>query len=161
LIVLSEPVAGTDEDSENGIDPAVLPPFEGFLDTVKDVGWLQFGLESGTPMTVVGYGRGLSFPPPAEVAGDYFRIRRYGTSPAMGMTPAFLHFFQDPEGISTQRSDSGGPTFLEIGDQRILVATTSWAGAGALTGIDHRYRVDTADSLDFIYEILLDVECEE
>lgn len=156
VIILSEPVPGTNQDPDYGIDPAVLPD-EGFLDLLKDVGLLQFGVESGTPMTVVGYGRGLSFPPPAEIAGDYFRIRRYGANPAMGISPAFLHVWQDPDGISTQRSDSGGPTFLEIGDQRILVATTSWSGA--LLGIDHRYRVDTTDSLDFIDAVLSSVEC--
>jgi hypothetical protein len=155
LVILKCPVPGTDEDPVNGIDPAELPD-EGLLDLLQDAGLLDFGLNGGTSMTVVGYGRGLSFPPPEELAEDFLRKRHYGSGPAMGMTRAFLHFYQDPEGVNTQRSDSGGPTFVKVDGLRMLVATTSWSGS--LTGIDHRYRVDTPDAIGFIECIIAAVE---
>ncbi len=146
VVILEEPV--TD------VEPAALPD-EGLLDVLKAAGLLQFGLAGGTPMTVVGYGRGLSFPPPEEIREDR-GIRRFGTGSSMGMTPTFLHFFQDPDGVSTQRGDSGGPTFLETDGGRVMVAITSWSGT--LTGIDHRYRIDTEDAILFIECMIAAVE---
>jgi hypothetical protein len=151
VLILEEPVTE--------IEPAVLPE-EGLLDLLKAAGLLQFGLAGGTPMTVVGYGRGFSFPPPADVRADR-GVRRFGTIPCMGMTLAHLHFFQDPDGVNSQRGDSGGPTFLETENGRVLLAVCSWGGVGAYTGIDHRYRIDTADALAFIDATLLSVEGEQ
>jgi len=153
LILLSEPV---DPDV---IAPASLP-WEGMLDDLKNEGLLEFGLENGTPMSVVGYGRGFSFPPPSDVPAER-GIRRYGILPCMGMMPNHLHFFGDPEGITIQRGDSGGPTYLQMGDDRVLVGIVSWAGSGAYVGIVHHYRIDTPDALDFIRGALSELECPE
>ncbi len=150
VIILEEPVVG--------ITPAALPP-EGLLDAMKADGTLQFGAVQGTQFTVVGYGWGFSFPPPTPLRDDR-GIRRYGPTTCMGMTHASLHFLLDPDGVVTQNGDSGCPTFWEDAEgNRVLVAVTTWGSP--VPGVDHRYRVDTPDSLAFIDAVLLSVEGEE
>jgi hypothetical protein len=145
VIILKEPVVG--------ITPATLPP-EGLLDAMKADGTLRFGAVQGTQFTVVGYGWGFSFPPPTPLQ-DERGIRRYGPTTCMGMTDASVHFLLDPDGVVTQNGDSGCPTFWEDADgNRILVAVTTWGSP--VPGIDHRYRIDTEDSLDFI-DLVIDM----
>jgi hypothetical protein len=147
VIILEEPVVG--------ITPATLPP-EGLLDVMKADGSLRFGAVHGTQFTVVGYGWGYSFPPPTPLR-DERGIRRYGLTTCMGMTHASLHFLLDPDGVVTQNGDSGGPTFWEDADgNRVLVAVTAWGSP--VPGVDHRYRVDTPDSLAFINCVLAGLE---
>jgi hypothetical protein len=150
LVILKEDVVG--------IEPAALP-YAGLLDDMKEAGALEFGAVNGTLLPVVGYGWGYSFPPPTDLR-DERGIRRYGPMICMGMMKSSLHFLLDPDGTVTQNGDSGGPTFLEIDDETtVLVAIVAWGSP--IPGVDHRYRVDTVDSRDFIDAVLWEVECSE
>jgi secreted trypsin-like serine protease len=77
----------------------------------------------------------------------------------MGMMKSSLHFLLDPDGVVTMNGDSGGPTFYEANGTSTLVAVVAWGSP--VPGVDHRYRVDTPDSLDFIYNTLFELECEQ
>jgi hypothetical protein len=150
LVILKEEVAG--------IEPATLP-YEGLLDDLKAAELLEFGADHGTQFTVVGYGWGYSFPPPTDLR-DERGIRRYGPMICMGLMKSSLHFLLDPDGTVTQNGDSGGPTFLEIDDETsVLVAIVAWGSP--IPGVDHRYRVDTPDSLEFIESVLSTLACPE
>jgi len=148
LIILKDPIFD--------ITPANLPS-EGFLDDRKADGSLEFGAVNGTLMTVVGYGWGYSFPPPTPLRNER-GMRRYGPTICMGMMMSSLHFLLDPDGVVTMNGDSGAPTFYEANGTATVVAVVAWGSP--VPGIDHRYRVDTPDSLDFIYNTLIEVECE-
>jgi hypothetical protein len=148
VIILTKPV-------KKRIRPATLPR-RGLLDDLQTSDLLQFGADHGTQLTVVGYGWGFSFPPPTPLR-DERGIRRYGPTRCMGMTHASLHFSLDPDGVVTQNGVSGGPTFWEDAEgNRVLVAVTAWGSP--VPGVDHRYRVDTPDSLDFIESVIAAVE---
>lgn len=137
-----------------GITPATLP-YVGLLDDMKVEGFLNFGDTNGTQLQVIGYGWGFSFPPPTPL--QYERgVRRYGPMTCMGLMKSTLQVQLDPDGVVTQNSDSGGPTFVEDDEgSKVLVAVTAW---GHTPGVGHHYRVDTADSLDFIDLVLSTVE---
>lgn len=146
LVILNEDV--------QGISPATLP-YGGLLDDMNAAGLLDFGVTNGTLLPVVGYGWGFSFPPPTPIPSER-GVRRYGLLTCMGLMKSSLHLQRDPDGVVTQNGDSGGPTFVEDGDgNRVLVAIVAW---GTTPGLGHHYRVDTADSLDFIDWVLSTVD---
>ena len=87
-------------------------------------------------------------PDPVAAAAWYAEHLGFRVVRAMERSP-YTHFLLDPDGVVTQNGDSGGPTFWEDADgNRILVAVTAWGSP--VPGVDHRYRVDTPDSLAFI-----------
>lgn len=149
------------EEPAEGIEPATLAP-EGFLDALKALGLLR-DRGARAPFTVVGFGHLLGDPigilPPFTASTD--GLRRTATSGFLITLDKWLFLNQNPaRGYGgTQICDSGGPTFWvnpDSGDE-ILVAISSRGDArGVATGIT--YRIDTADSLEFIYSIVQHVE---
>lgn len=143
LLVLAEPV--TD------IAPAQIPS-EGFLNELRKGGFLRTGPE-GAKFTMVGYGGTLNWPPPEIYYEDY---RQVSTSEYIALTKPFLHLSQNinkGDG-GTCFGDSGGPAFYTTQDgTQIVVAVVSWGDAQCIsTGFN--YRVDIADSLNFINGVI-------
>ena len=148
------------EDAVEGIAPANLP-YEGFLDELKRDGLLRTGTSqqkgwadrNGAKFTVVGYGGVLAWPPPDITYEDE---RRSAESEYVALVPAQLHMDQNRlhENGGTCFGDSGGPAFWEPDEATsILVGITSWGDAQCVvTGFD--YRVDIADTLDFIEDTI-------
>ena len=144
LLVLAEPV--TD------IEPAPLPA-EGMLDDLKKAKVLRPGGPDAPTFTLVGYGGTLSWPPP-EVSYD--DMRRVAYSEYVALTKPWLHMSQlSLKGDSgTCFGDSGGPAFWEDGQgNEIVVGVTSWGDAQCVA-TSFNYRVDTADSLTFIQNVI-------
>lgn len=143
-LVLAEPVTG--------IDPAPLPE-EGMLDALKKDKTLRPGGPDAPTFTLVGYGGMLSWPPPEQTYDD---MRRVGYSEYVALTKPWLHMSQlSLKGDSgTCFGDSGGPAFwVDDNDNEIVVGVTSWGDAQCIA-TSFNYRVDTADSLDFINGII-------
>jgi hypothetical protein len=138
-LILAEPVTG--------ITPAALP-VEGFLQQLKRDGLLRQKMD-GAPFTVVGYGGSLDWPPPDIWYDD---MRQYAESEYVAITPVWLHMDQHilKDNAGTCFGDSGGPAFwTEPDGTEILVGITSTGDAQCIvTGLD--YRVDIAQTLDFI-----------
>jgi hypothetical protein len=74
--------------------------------------------------------------------------------------PAWLHLSQNRlhDNGGTCFGDSGGPGFWRVDeDTVILVGITSWGDAQCVaSGFD--YRVDIPDTLDFIADVIGDLE---
>jgi secreted trypsin-like serine protease len=143
VLILGEPV--TD------IEPATLAD-EGFLDELKKEGKLRQGSD-GADFTVVGYGGTMEWPPPVISYGDQ---RQYAVSEYQALLKSWLRLSQNQatgDG-GTCYGDSGGPAFWkEDGGPEILVGITSW-GDAVTVATGFYYRVDTADTLDFIEQFL-------
>jgi secreted trypsin-like serine protease len=142
VLILKEPV--------EGIMPATLPD-EGVLDELKKEGVLSRGQEKAK-FTLVGYGGTLDWPPP-EVS--YPAERRYAVSEYRALLKSWLRMSQNQatDDGGTCGGDSGGPALwqTEAGDE-ILVGITSWGDPNCIaTGFN--YRVDIADTLDFIESV--------
>ncbi|MBN1178043.1 MAG: trypsin-like serine protease [Anaerolineae bacterium] len=142
-LILAEPV--TD------IAPAPLPE-EGFLNELRSERQLRDSWV-GAPITVVGYGGVLDWPPPDITYPD--DMRRVAVSEYRSLTPVWLHMSQNlnNDDGGTCFGDSGGPAFMDDPRtpelEQILVGITSWGDAQCVaTSFD--YRVDTAGSLAFI-----------
>jgi hypothetical protein len=154
VLILKDPVTT--------ITPAALPP-PGLLDELKEAGQLQSGPD-GTRVTVVGYGFGLSFPPPQPIfpiSDEGIDVRNMAQSGYLGFNPGFLVLNQSPAAGfgGTGLGDSGGPVFLadpETGEE-VLVAITCW---GPTVGGGHYFRVDTATSLGFIQGVMDSLKAE-
>jgi hypothetical protein len=135
------------------IEPATLP-VEGFLNQLKTEGKLRQG-SNGANFTVVGYGATLSCPPPHIYYEDE---RQYAVSEFQALLKSWLRMSQNQatgDG-GTCFGDSGGPAFWKDPDDlvsaEILVGITSWGDAVCVaTGFN--YRVDIADTLDFIGDV--------
>ena len=144
-LVLAAPVS---------ITPATLPE-KGFLDKLKKQGKFRQGKEEAD-FTVVGYGGTLSWPPPYI---EYDDSRRYAESEYQTLLKSWLTLSQNQatgDG-GTCYGDSGGPAFWTDPDEgEILVGITSW-GDSPCVAIGFCYRVDTADTLDFIQDVLDDL----
>jgi secreted trypsin-like serine protease len=140
-LILAEPAAG--------IVPAILPE-EGFLEGLKKEGELR-----KAKFTVVGYGGTLEWPPPVITYEDQ---RQYAQSEYRALLKSWLRLSQNEatgDG-GTCYGDSGGPAFwTEPGGAEILVGITSW-GDPQTVATGFYYRVDTADTLDFIEQFLED-----
>jgi hypothetical protein len=156
VLILEEPITS--------IAPATLPAAAGLLDDLKQDGLLQAG-PNGTMLTVVGYGRGLAFPPPTQtpaISPDGYAHRRVAQTGYLGLNAAWLSTSQNlAAGYGgTLSGDSGGPVFWTDPDtsEEILVAITAWGGS--LIGNGFYYRIDTADSLAFIQDAIDSLEAE-
>jgi secreted trypsin-like serine protease len=135
-----------------GITPAKLPPYEGFLDELRAEGKLRKGKEEAD-FTVVGYGSTLSWPPP-EIT--YENKRRYAFSEYQALLKSWLRMSQNQRtgNGGTGYGDSGGPAFwTEPDGKEILVGITSWGDAPCVAA-GFNYRVDTAETLVFLSPIL-------
>jgi secreted trypsin-like serine protease len=139
------------QQDASGIVPATLPD-EGFLDDLKKQGKLRKGSD-GADFTVVGYGGTLDWPPPVVTYEDQ---RQYAVSEYQALLKSWLRLSQNQatgDG-GTCFGDSGGPAFwTEPGGDEILVGITSW-GDAVTVATSFYYRVDTADTLDFIEQFL-------
>lgn len=150
-VILAEPV--TD------ITPAVLPD-PGMLDDLQMAGLLESAPDGSNPLTIVGYGKTLAFPPPELIAIDGYR--RYAPTEYLSLTQACLMTLGPPAtddgGIAG--GDSGGPVFWTnpFTGRDFLIAIHSWTGdERAPHSVD--YRTDIPDSLefiDFVFEIVGD-----
>jgi hypothetical protein len=151
VLILKEPVTG--------IEPATLPG-PGLLGDLKESGQLEAPRPGGTLFTVVGYGRGLNFPPPRfipAISPDGYAHRNIAQTGYLGLNDAWLHTFQNlAAGYGgTGWGDSGGPTFWHdpATDKDVLVSITSW-GDPLCVAMDFSYRIDTEKSLQFIQEVI-------
>ena len=138
------------EDDPAGITPATLPT-EGFLDGLKADGLLRDGSD-GADFTLVGYGGTLEWPPPVI---SYDDMRRAAVSEYRALLKAWLRMSQNRatgDG-GTCYGDSGGPAFWADDDGEVLVGVTSWGDAQCVASA-FQYRVDTAESLDFIADVI-------
>jgi hypothetical protein len=148
LLILKDPVTW--------IAPTTLPTAD-FLDNLKQAGLLQAGPQ-GTLLTVVGYGRGLAFPPPENVPAispDGYAHRNVAKTGYLGLNDAWLNTSQNlAAGYGgTAAGDSGGPVFwIDPEGNEHLVAITAWGGS--LIGNGFYYRIDTAESLAFIQGVI-------
>jgi secreted trypsin-like serine protease len=133
------------------IEPAQLPE-EGFLDELRAAGALGQGT-NGAKFTVVGYGASLSFPPPGPYKEN---VRQFALSEFRVLLPAWLRLSQQGRtgNGGTCYGDSGGPTFWEVpGEERILVATTTWGDMPCVTS-EFNQRLDVASALAFIEDVI-------
>jgi secreted trypsin-like serine protease len=140
-------------ESPTGVEPAILPE-EGFLDQLKKEGSLRQGSD-GADFIVVGYGGTMDWPPPVILFEDQ---RQFAVSDYQALLKSWLRLSQNQatgDG-GTCYGDSGGPAFwTEPGGEEILVGITSW-GDAVTVATGFYYRVDTADTLNFIEQFLDD-----
>jgi secreted trypsin-like serine protease len=147
ILILAAPVSG--------ITPATLPD-EGFLDRLREEGKLKHGKDKAK-FTVVGYGGTLHWPPPEITYEDE---RQFAVSEHRALLKAWLRMSQNQatgDG-GTCGGDSGGPAFwTEPDGSEILVGITSWGDPNCIsTGFN--YRVDIPDTLDFIGDVLANLD---
>jgi secreted trypsin-like serine protease len=149
LIVLENPVVS--------VTPATLPT-AGYLDDLKNNHLLQAG-PNGATLTVVGYGFGLDWPPPQPVypiSADGKAERNMAQTGYLGLNDAWLNTLQNPAAGygGTWTGDSGGPVLWTDPNtgKEVLVAITSWGHS--LVGSSFNHRVDTAESLTFIQDVI-------
>jgi len=136
------------------ITPANLPE-EGLLGDLKAAGDLVHGSDK-TRFIIVGYGITLDWP-----AGEYPIIpepRQKALSSYRSLLKAWLNLSQNAatnDGGSCF-GDSGGPVFWEDAQgQETIVGITSWGDPHCISP-SFNYRVDIADSLNFINQYLDD-----
>jgi hypothetical protein len=143
ILVLAEPVTG--------ITPATLPE-EGFLDRLNEEGKLKHG-QDRAKFTLVGYGATLDHPPPRIYYEDQ---RQFAESEFRALLKAWLRMSQNQAtgDSGTCYGDSGGPAFwTEPDGTEILVGVTSWGDAPCVSSA-FNYRVDIPDTLDFIQDVI-------
>jgi hypothetical protein len=145
LVILDEAV--TD------VELAPLPE-PGLLAQLKKDRILREGGPDGAYFTVVGYGGTLASWPPPELYYD--KIRRVAESEYVALTKVWLHLSQKAvfDESGTCFGDSGGPSFwVDPDGNEIVVAVTSTGDAQCVaTGLN--YRVDTLETLGWIYEVM-------
>jgi secreted trypsin-like serine protease len=147
VLVLAEPA--TD------LEPATLPS-EGLLDDLLAAGELRQG-HIGAKFTLVGYGNTLSWPPPTNT---FSAIRHSAVSEYQALLQSWLRMSQNwaTDDGGTCYGDSGGPAFWEHPDgTEILVGVTSWGDVPCVAAA-FNYRVDTADTLDFIDDVIASLD---
>jgi hypothetical protein len=152
VLILKDPVTT--------ITPVTLPAL-GLLEELKKAGQLESGPD-GTKLTVVGYGFGQDWPPPQPIfpiSDEGIVVRNVAQSGYLGFNPGWLVLNQNPAAGfgGTSLGDSGSPAFLtdpETGEE-VLVGINSWVGdLFHGLGSEHSFRVDTAESLQFIQDVI-------
>ena len=150
VLVLAGPAAPT---------PAALPGL-GTLDEARAARKLRRGRRHGTRFTVVGYGTTLDLSPPVVGAPD--GKRRAAESGFKNVQDALLNLSQSQKAGfgGTGFGDSGGPAFWvdpdDPGETEILVGLTS-RGDPKLVATGVYYRVDIAETLDFLADVIDDL----
>jgi secreted trypsin-like serine protease len=137
------------------ITPANLPD-EGFLDDLLDAGVLDDGSHKAK-FTLVGYGGTLEWPPPQISYDDQ---RQFAVSEFRALLKSWLRMSQNAStgDGGTCFGDSGGPAFwTEPDGTEILVGVTSWGDANCVSSA-FNYRVDIADTLDFIKDEIANLD---
>jgi hypothetical protein len=113
------------------------------LDLLKATGVLGHGPDGGTPLTVVGHGTTLDWPPPEHIAHD--GLRRYAVTEYQALTDAWVMVSQSlaNENGGGGYGDSGGPTFWTdpLTNEEVLIGTTSWGDRNCVA-IGFQYRTD-------------------
>lgn len=132
--------------------PVATLPESGLLDELRRQGRLR-RRSKGAPLTVVGYGGSLAWPPPVIF---HESVRQFAHSAYITLLDARLVMSQNHAPgrghAGTCYGDSGGPTFwTEPDGSEILVAITS-SGDVPCVALGMAYRIDTPEVLDFIYE---------
>ena len=139
------------EETADGIVPVPLSPL-GFLDALQAAGELREG-STGAKFTTVGYGVELG-PDPGHIPFPPDGRRRVAESEFLNLHDRWLFVNQNlAHDLGGSCScDSGGPTFWTnpATGEKSLVAIVS---RGSLYR-DARYRVDTAEALDFINAVI-------
>lgn len=146
VLILSEAVTG--------IEPANLPT-EGFLNQLLQEGKLRQG-NNNAEFTVVGYGGTLDWPPPDITFNDQRQVAESGYQ---ALLRAWLVMSQNCArgNGGTCFGDSGGPAFwTEPDETEILVGVTSW-GDQQCVATGFNYRVDIAETLSFINDVITDL----
>jgi secreted trypsin-like serine protease len=147
VLVLAEPV---------NITPANLP-YEGFLDDLRAEGQLNQGKEKAK-FTLVGYGGTLDWPPPDIYYEDQ---RQVAESEYRALLKVWLKMSQNQatDDGGTCYGDSGGPAFWTDPETGVetLVGVTSWGDAQCVASA-FNYRVDIPATLDFIDEVIADLQ---
>jgi secreted trypsin-like serine protease len=151
LVILDEAV---------DIEPAMLPDRDDpdLLAQLKKDRVLREGGPQGAYFTVVGYGGSLAEWPPPDLY--YELVRQMAEGEYVALTPVWLHLSQKAvfdEG-GTCFGDSGGPSFwvdLESGDEIVVAVTSTGDAQCVATGLN--YRVDTAATLGWIYDVMDDI----
>jgi secreted trypsin-like serine protease len=144
LLVLTDPVLD--------IEPAALPN-AGFMNDLNKEGLLKVGVERAM-LTAVGYGGSLEFPPPEIYYDD---IRQVAYTEFSALLPTWIHTNQNQKlgNGGTCFGDSGGPIFWTNEDgSDVLVGLVSWGDAMCMAN-GFNYRVDTPQTLLFIYEVIM------
>lgn len=130
-------------DAVTGIGFTTLAPL-GYLDSLAESGYLPT-----LKYINVGYGQNQDH----VVTGD----RQISTSSFRNLHEAWLYMSQNNRtgNGGTCYGDSGGPTFVfdPTMNKEVQVAVTSW-GDTACKSTNNNYRVDIADSLDFIHSMV-------
>jgi len=136
VVILKDPV--TD------LGYGVLAPEAGYLTTL----WMQGRLTPATKFLNVGYGSDQNF---ADT-----NVREYSWSAYRSLHFAWLYMSQNVHAGSagTCFGDSGGPTFyVTSSGAEYVVAVTSW-GDAQCKATNNNYRVDTAESLAFLSDMM-------
>ena len=140
-------------DAVDGILPEPLPPL-GFLDALQAAGKLRSGSDQAK-LTVVGFGVELG-QTPGQTPFPPDGLRRVAQSDFLNLHDRWLYLDQNvAQGKGgTADCDSGGPAFWvdPITRKQTLVAITSRGGSVVSVGVD--YRVDTAEALSFLNQVL-------
>jgi len=126
------------------------------IDELRAAGKLREGSNTAA-FALVGYGDTITFPPP-EFA--FFGQREVAYSAYLGLLPSWLHMSQNQatDDGGTCYGDSGGPAFwTEPDGSEIVVGVTSWGDIPCVAS-SFNYRIDTADSLDFIQDVIDSLE---
>ena len=142
-IILAEPVAG--------IEPMAYATL-GELEDLRNPKGRRNG-PNRERFTVAGYGGSFVDAPPFDI--EYLDHRQYAESAFQGLLDAWLRVSQNQargdEG--TCFGDSGGPILRDD----TVVGVTSW-GDAICAAMGFYYRVDTAESLSFIDDVIASVE---
>jgi hypothetical protein len=122
-----------------GIEPAKLPS----LDLLQEQ-----NVRHGTLIRAVGYGGSLSFPPPEAAPSDQTRTRKFVDLQAIEVMTTDFNV-QNRKESGVYFGDSGGPGFLTVDGERILVGVFS---ALTATGVGSAVfaRLDLPEVLAFI-----------
>jgi len=139
LVILDKPVKHT---------PLANLPTANYLDDLRASGQLK-EKNVGAEFLVVGYGVTLNWPPHEFVDN---MLRRYAYSEYISLGHEYLRMSQNPnhDNGGTCFGDSGGPTFWEEEDGRLVLVALTATGDGACMATGFAYRVDLPSSLEFI-----------
>lgn len=138
------------KDSTDGLTPAILTT-EGLLEDLSMHGNLR-----GVEFTSAGYGVQADWEKgPPQFFWDGWR--NYAFAPLMALTPTQLYLNINEHatgGGGACYGDSGGPIFLPMGGNNILVGVTSLRSDRPCRAMTTYYRIDTPWSREFLSQFV-------